>query len=70
MKAIRECPHCGGRAEKGYLGKKYFVYCIDCKCSTGLHDAIETAIGIWNSRYEPRTPGGPVVPAGNYRLRR
>lgn len=35
-----------------------------------LFDTVEEAIKVCNMRYEPPTPGGAIVPAGNNRLRK
>lgn len=86
MTKLKPCPFCGGEAEvivrmrneiqKGDFGSDEVaqVKCTDCKCSTNwfLHMPLAEmrAITTWNTRHEPPTPGGAIVPAGNYRLKK
>lgn len=85
MEKLRECPFCGGEAEickevpprpnsYDYEGAYtlFFVGCTKCRASGGLwigENKIPEAIKAWNTRYEPPSPHGIIVPAGNKRLK-
>jgi hypothetical protein len=79
MDKLRECPFCGGEAviEEDLMEGTVFVGCrkdYNCVCSLwrmedGYLNKYE-AIKAWNTRHEPPTPGGAVVPAGNERLKK
>ena len=50
----------------------FFVSCKKCKASSRLWVGIRRlpdVIKSWNTRYEPPTPHGAIVPAGNERLK-
>ena len=72
MDNLKPCPFCGGEARicKYHGQDKYFVVCELCGASVGNASATrDAAKNAWNTRYEPPTPGGAIVPAGNERLR-
>ena len=71
MSELKPCPFCGGEVEFYVYRDRVFqetnlIMCQQCRmlceCETDL-------IKKWNTRYEPPTPGGAIVPAGNERLR-
>ena len=69
---LRECPFCGGEAKmwQGAASECWYVECRNCRA--GIMNCFydkEEAVKAWNTRYEPPTPGGAIVPAGNKRLR-
>jgi hypothetical protein len=84
MNELRECPFCGGEAEvvvcmrneieRGNFGSDEVacVKCVQCGCRTKwyLHMPLAKARAMimWQKRYEPPTPGGAIVPAGNERM--
>ena len=74
---LKQCPFCGGRADyytksiTGMLGETFGINCTCCGAGTaGNYSTKEDAAKVWNRRYEPPTPGGALVPAGNARLKR
>lgn len=85
MIKLKPCPFCGSEAEviickrdkveRGDFGNDEVacVKCVLCNAQTSwfLHMPLAEvrAIQRWNIRYEPPTPGGAIVPAGNERLR-
>lgn len=73
MSRLKCCPFCGGKARvlKCHRQDKYFVVCEVCEASVGNASATrEDAIKVWNTRYEPPTPHGAIVPFGNERLKK
>lgn len=70
MVKLKYCPFCGG--EVGIRHYINFVKCtntvIVCK-QCGIHcECYEHLFEKWNTRYEPPTPGGILVPFGNARF--
>ena len=86
MSKLKFCPFCGGEAEVivkkrsevevGYFGNDEVacVSCIRCRCRTNwfLHMPLAEVrvISVWNTRHEPPTHGGAIVPAGNKRMKK
>lgn len=71
--ALKPCPFCGGIAKtiKNHGVYQYFVVCQHCEASVGNASGTrKEAEEVWNTRHEPPTPGGAVVPAGNERLKK
>lgn len=75
-KAIKKCPFCCGEAHTWHNADflnvlTWGVECYECGAMIWVFpDESETdAIKKWNTRHEPPTPGGAIVPAGNERLR-
>ena len=75
---LKPCPFCGGEPcvlcnniDINYKSMPVCTYKVVCQCKTIMGDFVfrEEAIKAWNTRYEPPTPGGAIVPAGNERLR-
>ena len=75
MIKLKPCPFCGGEAiilteDYFYFSSTYKVVCLKCHSQSYYrHETREAAAKAWNTRYEPPTPGGAIVPAGNERLR-
>ena len=71
MSKLLPCPFCGGEAEICDLrfGLYTHIGCKSCSCKIFVKGE-RKAIKAWNSRYEPPTPHGAVVPAGNEMLGR
>lgn len=46
-----------------------FVECLRCSCALA-EGTKEEAIEAWNTRHEPPTLGGIIVPAGNARFKK
>lgn len=77
VKLIKPCPFCGSkqigvmaRNDHPNLPLMYGVTCYDCQAgSCQFFRTKEEAIEAWNTRHEPPTPGGAIVPVGNERLR-
>lgn len=76
MDGLKPCPFCGSEATIKVTPK--YTYKIGCKnvfCfgwvynNSGEYVPMEEAIQVWNTRHEPKTPGGAYVPAGNARLK-
>lgn len=69
---LKFCPFCGGEA-KLWQGEASGAWFTECRnCGAGIMNYIcrkEEAVKAWNTRHEPATPGGAIVPAGNERLR-
>ncbi len=68
---LKPCPFCGGEAILRQLGRTKLtcvVECQRCKATTGFTENPNFAVKAWNTRHEPPTPGGAIVPAGNDRL--
>lgn len=72
MDKLRKCPFCGGEAKLETYLNAFFEYThlivcqqcrMRCECSNHL-------IEKWNTRHEPPTTGGAIVPAGNVRLKK
>ena len=77
MDKLRECPFCGGEAmiiETGTgIDMAGYVQCKKClACSFFFlgEGYQEQAVKSWNTRHEPPTPGGIIVPAGNERFKK
>ena len=75
MEKLKPCPFCGGEADycyfKIFTTKMVKVVCTKCSCELRAGDVeIEQATKSWNTRYEPPTPGGIFVPAGNDRFKK
>lgn len=74
MAELKPCYHCGGEVVLKNYGNKakpmMFIKCKGrCKASVTFPcKSVEEFVKIWNTRFEPRTPGGAYVPAGNERL--
>lgn len=71
MVKLKPCPFCGGKGKviKWHRQDKFFVVCQVCGASVGnASDCRKVAIQVWNTRYEPPTPGGIIVPFGNARF--
>ena len=76
MDKLRECPFCGGEAEivhvKMLYVPKFHEFRVACtKCFAHIEKTEKTkekAVEKWNTRHEPPTPSGVIVPAGNERL--
>ena len=79
MNEVKGCPLCNEAAlvmvSADYSGFFCEIICTDCDL-TLVSDTWDTpeeakaeAVGKWNNRIEPPTPGGAIVPAGNERLR-
>lgn len=73
---LKPCPFCGGEAYTFYDSRLYCemlcgVACSACGALVYIYPSKsqKNAIKLWNTRYEPPTPGGAIVPAGNERLR-
>lgn len=71
---LRNCPFCGGEAifvsdykDSGYVQCKKCLACTAI-CVGGQY--VSDAYKLWNKRYEPRSPNGAYVPAGNARLKK
>lgn len=81
MGKLRECPFCGCEASVDtvnyYIDGEYYcaVVCTECRLEmltdewSDEQSAEEEAIAKWNTRHEPPTPNGTIVPAGNERLK-
>ena len=75
MIKLKPCPFCGGEPAVRYESFRPFYYnwvvrCTNCGARTENHfEAVNKAVKAWNTRHEPPTPGGAIVPAGNERLR-
>lgn len=73
-KFTKRCPFCGSEeasveAVRVSNGKKWwYVQCKKCFASSSAAESVEKAVQKWNTRHDPPTPGGAVVPAGNDRL--
>lgn len=78
MDKLRECPFCGGKPQtvNYYIESEWYcaIVCSEC-CLEMLSDewadeqsAEAEVIAKWNTRYEPPTPGGILVPFGNARF--
>ena len=60
MYELKNCPFCGGDAEKRYLMRKklfastHYVYvrCKVCGATSSVHFTIEDAIEAWNRRVD------------------
>lgn len=74
MTKLKPCPFCGSEDIdcQNYCrgGNVWFVQCRECGATFPDFDSKEEAVGVWNKRHEPPTPGGAIVPAGNNRLRK
>ena len=77
---LKPCPFCGSiLSEPVYCHvkkleePKYLAFKVVCPICGAEHkyewDTKEQAKEYWNKRYEPPTPGGAIVPAGNKRLK-
>lgn len=74
---LKLCPFCGNIATYCHvkmIGNAYYlkfkVQCIKCRATTSTYDTPEECAKSWNQRFEPPTPYGAIVPAGNDRLKR
>lgn len=73
----KSCPFCGNKPVLTHITMlgvphyhRYKMSCNHCLANIALHcDKQEEAIKVWNTRYEPPTPGGAIVPTGNERLK-
>jgi Lar family restriction alleviation protein len=75
---IKTCPLCGGAVScNSFRVRHSYIAYLECiECGLGLQsdkwdtpqEAEAEVIERWNTRYEPPTPGGAIVPAGNERL--
>ena len=78
MVKLKYCPFCCGEAEfEWWLGRKGFEASVFCECGAlvtlGIYydsqaEAEERTVKAWNTRHEPPTPGGILVPFGNARF--
>lgn len=75
MERLKPCPFCGSEAKivESGMGVESCGYaqCTKCcSCSPFFlgEGCYQKAIQAWNTRYEPPTPGGAIVPAGNERM--
>ena len=79
MGKLKPCPLCGGEAvvetcelTDGWMGGVECTKCGCCVVTDGLPTSEEAKAKIiehWNTRYEPPSPHGIIVPAGNERLK-
>ena len=68
MEKLKPCPFCGGKAIWEHYGR-WFVECEKCGATISA-DSQQGVFDLWNERYEPPTPGGIFVPAGNDRFKK
>lgn len=71
---LKPCPFCGSKSveiEKPFRRSKVIPWVVKCSiCRANVFDRTKKAVvKTWNTRHEPPTPGGAIVPAGNARLR-
>ena len=83
MNKLKSCPFCGSifsepQTVNYYIESEWHcaVICSEC-CIEMLSDewadeqsAEAEVIAKWNTRHEPPTPNGAIVPAGNERLKK
>lgn len=74
VKELKPCPFCGAKEINcDFVVLDVFAeWYVECeKCGAMLKDFSykSDAVQAWNTRHEPPTPGGAIVPAGNERLR-
>ena len=73
MDKIKPCPFCGGEGEVhiiNFVDMGIAIRCKECLARGPFCSSVTYAIYRWNRRYELPCPTGPVVPAGNARLKK
>ena len=75
MVKLKYCPFCGGEAEMRHILRpcvpkcqEFRIACLECSALGSIEITKEKAIQAWNTRYEPPTPRGILVPFGNARF--